>query len=486
MNTILVHELIFNRSFIWNYLLVAGTKLTFFGGVNEIGGNKILLEDKDTRIFLDFGMNFTRMGLYFEEFIKPRTCNGILDFLTMGLIPEIESVYRKDLLEWAGMKIHEKPLVDGLVLSHAHLDHASHISFIDGDVPIYCSEITHVILRVLHEIESRSIDGEIIDFKLRPILNSKNKAISRTFSLGNKFKINGLEIEMFPVDHSIPGACGMIIYTSDKTIAYSGDLRLHGTDGHLTEEFVNKVKLARPDIFLCEGTRINNNEQHGEENVKLNSNKGVSDTKGMVIADYVWKDTTRFKTFLEIARENNRKLCISFREAYYIRELKKFIKNLPDLNDPSILLYKRKIKTGTYRENDYMDVEREFLNFENTVDASYVHKNQDEVIMELAYWHIPELIDLKPSAGSLYIKSASEAFTEEQIFDMKRLRRWLDFFHLNYVNFHASGHAPAQDLKKVMEGSEAKIIIPIHTEHQELFGPLIKNSIRIELPNPSY
>jgi ribonuclease J len=34
-------------------------KLTFYGGVNEIGGNKILLEHKDTKIFLDFGWSFT-------------------------------------------------------------------------------------------------------------------------------------------------------------------------------------------------------------------------------------------------------------------------------------------------------------------------------------------------------------------------------------------------------------------------------------------
>ena len=29
-------------------------KLVFYGGVNEIGGNKILLEDKGTKIFLRF------------------------------------------------------------------------------------------------------------------------------------------------------------------------------------------------------------------------------------------------------------------------------------------------------------------------------------------------------------------------------------------------------------------------------------------------
>ncbi len=31
-------------------------RITFYAGVNEIGGNKFLVEDKGTRIFLDFGM----------------------------------------------------------------------------------------------------------------------------------------------------------------------------------------------------------------------------------------------------------------------------------------------------------------------------------------------------------------------------------------------------------------------------------------------
>ena len=35
-------------------------KLTFYGGVNEIGGNKILLQDKKTRGLLDFGQSFAR------------------------------------------------------------------------------------------------------------------------------------------------------------------------------------------------------------------------------------------------------------------------------------------------------------------------------------------------------------------------------------------------------------------------------------------
>ena len=81
------------------------TNLTFYGGVNEIGGNKILLEDKDTRIFLDFGKGFSTREQYFEEYLKPRSSNGIMDLLTMDLIPDIEGIYRDDLMENARRKI---------------------------------------------------------------------------------------------------------------------------------------------------------------------------------------------------------------------------------------------------------------------------------------------------------------------------------------------------------------------------------------------
>ena len=73
-------------------------KLTFYGGVEEIGGNKILLEDNGTKIFLDFGMGFKRRGLYFEEFLTPRAANGIGDFFELRLLPDIAGVYREDLL----------------------------------------------------------------------------------------------------------------------------------------------------------------------------------------------------------------------------------------------------------------------------------------------------------------------------------------------------------------------------------------------------
>ncbi|MBL7079601.1 hypothetical protein ISS39_04675 [Candidatus Bathyarchaeota archaeon] len=90
--------------------------LTFYGGVNEIGGNKILLEDQDTRIFLDFGMSFGQSGKYFSESHQQRKCNCIEDFLFTGLLPELEGAYRTDYLEYLDRPIEERG-VDAVLLS---------------------------------------------------------------------------------------------------------------------------------------------------------------------------------------------------------------------------------------------------------------------------------------------------------------------------------------------------------------------------------
>ncbi len=46
-----------------------------------IGGNKILLEDRDSRLFFDFGTTFKTRDLYFEKYLNPRSGAGVLDLL---------------------------------------------------------------------------------------------------------------------------------------------------------------------------------------------------------------------------------------------------------------------------------------------------------------------------------------------------------------------------------------------------------------------
>lgn len=112
-----------------------------------------------------------------------------MDFITMGLIPDIAGIHRYDLMNLAGRKI-EKLGIDGVLLSHTHSDHADYISFLHEDIPIYMGETCHTILKALEERSSRTIE---IDTKLHAkTLQCKRKTSrekNRIFQTGDKFKI---------------------------------------------------------------------------------------------------------------------------------------------------------------------------------------------------------------------------------------------------------------------------------------------------------
>ena len=69
-----------------NYFM---TSITFYGGVKDIGGNKFLVDDNGTKVFMDFGMSFTEEGRFFAEFLKARISNSLIDMFELGILPKI-------------------------------------------------------------------------------------------------------------------------------------------------------------------------------------------------------------------------------------------------------------------------------------------------------------------------------------------------------------------------------------------------------------
>lgn len=453
-------------------------QLTFYGGVNEIGGNKILLEDHGTKIFLDFGMSFKRRGKYFEEFLNPRTANGIGDFLEMELIPDIQGIYRTDLLEHFGRKA-EEPTVAGVLLSHAHADHANYISFLHKDIPIYCGETCKRIITAVTEQTTRDLENEVIDFRIRPLHRSgcKIPPVIRkfhTFTTGKTIKIDSLEIQPIHVDHSVPGAYGFIIYTSDGPIIYTGDLRMHGLHAEMTDDFINAARQAEPIAMISEGTRIDKKKTNeSEQKIYQDSKKKIQQCGTLSIVDFNFKDVDRFTTFYKIAKDLGKILVINFKHACFLEQYCQDKKlNVPSITDPHLALFKPKRLTGTYIVEDYTDMYiKKRLHYTNIVTAADIKKNPSKYILVLNFWYFSDLIDLKPKDG-MYIHSLSEPFNEEMEISYDRMRNWLRHFKIEFFQSHCSGHINGDDLKELIRTVHPKTLYPIHTEHATLFKKL--------------
>jgi ribonuclease J len=452
--------------------------LRFYGGIEEIGGNKILLEDNDIKIFLDFGMSFSRREKFFEEFLTPRTANGIGDFLAMNLIPDLPGIYRADLLKHLGRKP-EEPTVQGVILSHAHADHANYISFLHKDIPIYCGETCKYILEAVEEQSQRNIESEVLNFRKRPVYfeDRKKPPIKRqfkTFRTSDKIHIDSLEIEPVHTDHSVPGAYGFIIHTSEGAVIYTGDLRMHGTHSDMTDDFINSSKEVKPIAMITEGTRIDiRKTDESEQKVYRDSKKEIVNNKKLSIVDFNFKDVDRFTTFYKMAKDLDKKLVISFKHACFLERYHRDKKlRTPDSKDDQILLLKPKRLTGTYIDEDYTDwYIKKRLNYPNIIVAEDIVNNPSRYMVVLNFYYFNMLVDLKPSNG-IYVHSLSEPFNEEMEISYERMHNWLNHFDIKFVQSHCSGHISGSDLYELIETVKPKTVYPIHTEHPDMFKKL--------------
>ena len=424
-----------------------GPQITFLGGVREIGGNKILIEDGPDRILFDFGPSFSpQYEQFYVNFLAPRSTSPVKDLLEFDLLPRIEGLYSETALYKSDLR-YRPPEVHGVFISHAHLDHAGHLNLIDPEIPVHVNEGTK---RTLEAIESSgSVGYGAHDW--------------RVHGASDPVRVGNLEVRPFPVDHSIPYASGFLVRTTEGTIAYTGDFRAHGPRAADTHAFLAAASSEKPEALIMEGTRAGPDVRKNftEQGVRDGVDGILEADRRLAIVSCYPRDVDRLTTLYRAARAADRDFVISTKTAHLLRSLAPLLPPgapVPGASE-GLAVYRRTKKV-------YYKWEREFE--DDSVDQEYVRREGARLLLQLDLPHFAELIDIRPEAGSSYIHSMSEPFSEDDV-DDQVLHNWIDHFGLAFHQFHASGHCSGPELHAVGEEVRPASIIPVHTEHPEAF-----------------
>lgn len=486
--------------------------LTFFGGVSEIGGNKILLEaESGERIFLDFGKSFSFENQYFDfPLDKPFY---IPDLLNIKALPEVErlpGLYRNT----PGTDT----LIDGVLLSHAHMDHYGYIPLLNNGTRVFLGEDTLNIVEIRDETYDALWDRK------------KDHLNFETFRTGDEKQICDLRFKPIHVDHSVPAAYGFIIYADGKTIAYTGDLRMHGFKSELTKDFITALEgEEKIDAMICEGTNVAPEgedtfirefeaefvrrmgeaapervkiECETEADVQDNMLKAIEDSKGLVIVETSPVDIDRIRTIWGVACKSGREFVMDTRQAYIIHHLgeRSRIQGLPPTDKCSLYLHRLK-KRKNQRETDAED-EEEYTAYRKTWQQELVEiyegsncnviwgpdlrenlcGNADNTLI-CTNDATSVLTELRTSSAGKsmccnFILSKSEPFSEDMVLTFDKLLHWLALYDVKkYHQIHVSGHCSQDDLKSVIEAVNPKTLYPVHTKYPEMFKEFHGNVI---------
>ncbi|MCI4365186.1 MAG: MBL fold metallo-hydrolase [Thermoplasmata archaeon] len=434
---------------------MGGPTVRFLGGVREIGGNKILIEDGPDRVLFDFGPSFSpRVEEYYVDYLQPRSGSRAKDLLEFDLLPRVPGLYSKEALADSDL-YYTEPSVHAIFVSHAHADHAGYLDLVDPTIPVHVGEGTRTLLSAI-ETSTR------MKYGTHPW---------KVFTDRAPIRVGQIEVVPYPVDHSIPFAYGFLVRTSGGTLAYSGDFRHHGPRAADTHAFFEAVGKEPVDALLIEGTRAGPDRRKNlsEAGVRRGVDHVLEEGRALAFACTYPRDIDRLLTLYAAARAADRDLVVSVRTAHLLTEVApRFPSGTVPVpgQSPGIRVYARKKLTSFVWERPYLD---------GALPAAEVRSNGPKYLLALELSHFTELIDLRPPKGSPFIHSMSEPFSEDDV-DDRVMRNWLKHFGLTFHQMHASGHASGPELVDLIRATGARAVYPIHTvnpEALEAAGPSV-------------
>jgi ribonuclease J len=390
-------------------------RVTFLGGLGEIGRNCACIEVDGRIMLLDCGLMFPDLDMLGIDLVLP-------DFS-----------YLRDNAD----------RIEGCITTHGHEDHVGGLSFLlrDVSIPIYGSELALGIAR--NRIEEAGLLGRT---ELIPVRD------------GERRQIGPFDVEFIPVTHSVPHGFATAFHTPQGTILHSGDFKLDLTpvDGRLTD-LARMGQIAKEQgvrLLLADST-------NAEEPGHSRSESSV----GAILYD------------LFHAHEGRRIITASF--ASHVHRVQQIADAAVAFGRTVVTLgmsMKKNVRLardlGLLRLPDHAirDIE-EVGNLEPGQICVISTGSQGEPMSALARMAAGESRFLKITPDDTVILSShpipgNEMNVSKVIDGLVRLGA--EVVHSGIADVHATGHAKSEELKTLHSIVRPEWFIPVHGEYRHM------------------
>jgi ribonuclease J len=410
-------------------------KLIIHRGSHQVGGSCVEVASQNSTVLVDVGLP---LSYDFGDDIKAYVLASLFEDLRQA---------RKE--------------VEGVLLSHAHLDHYGMAGMLPPEIPLYCGEATAELIKIIGQVNPRMMT----DISLQ------------TFRPEETFQLGAFSVTPHLVDHSAFDAFGFLIMADDKSIFYTGDFRGHGRKRRLLDRLAQRPLAI--DALLMEGTLLgprSDERMLSESQLEEEFTKVIDNTQGIVLVTISSQNIDRLVTIFRATRRNGRKLIIDFYTAEILHRLGKYAR-IPQPEWPRI-----RVCFPHFMCERFEKLGLEAMIARHRKDGIKWTKIKDlekESVMLVRPNYLFELKHYLGLDGATWIYSMWSGYLNQGE-SLKKLKAHLETRGVRFIELHTSGHAALRDLKKLAQATRPKTVIPIHTFHPERFKDIFPNVRLVE------
>ena len=389
-----------------------GLRVMALGGLGEIGRNMAVLEFEGRLLVIDCGV----------------------------LFPEAEQPGIDLILPDFGVIEHRLDDIDAVVLTHGHEDHIGAVPYLlrmRGDIPLIGSRFTLAL-----------VGAKLREHRIEPILVE--------VAAGDDHVAGPFHCEFISVNHSIPDALAVAVHTPAGVLVHTGDFKMDQLplDGVLTDlGAFARLGLSGIDLLLSDST---NAEIPGFVTPERSIGPVLDDvfgraTQRLIVSSFA-SHVHRIQQVLDCAEIHQRKVAFVGRS---------MVRNMGVARDLGLL----RVAAGLMVSLD----EAASMPPEQVVLVST--GSQGEPLSALGRMARGEHHQVTIESGDTVVLASSlvpgnETAVYKVINGLARLGATV--VHKETARVHVSGHAPAGELRTLLNVAKPRYLMPVHGEWRHL------------------